>query len=69
VEELMNLYLILLHPLDSARAAAYRVLTSHLAALPVVGEEGRLLGVVTVDAAVAQVAPPSWRGQAPRIFS
>jgi magnesium transporter len=69
VEEIMNLYLILLHPLDSARAAAYRVLTSHLAALPVVGEEGRLLGVVTVDAAVAQVAPPSWRGQAPRVFS
>jgi Mg/Co/Ni transporter MgtE len=69
VEEVMNLYLILLHPLDSARAAAYRVLTSHLAALPVVGEEGRLLGVVTVDAAVAQVAPPSWRGQAPRVFS
>jgi magnesium transporter len=69
VEEIMNSYLILLHPLDSARTAAYRVLTSHLAALPVVGEDGRLLGVVTVDAAVTQVAPQSWRGQAPRVFS
>jgi CBS domain-containing protein len=69
VEELMNSYLILLHPLDSARDAAYRVLTSHLAALPVVGEEGRILGAVTVDAAVAQVVPQSWRGQAPRVFS
>jgi len=69
VEELMNTYLVLLHPLESARAAAYRVLTSHLAALPVVGEAGRFLGVVTIDAALAQVAPQSWRGQAPRAFS
>jgi CBS domain-containing protein len=69
VEELMHVYLVLLHPLESARAAAYRVLTSHLAALPVVGEAGRFLGVVTIDAALAQVAPQSWRGQAPRVFS
>jgi Mg/Co/Ni transporter MgtE len=69
VEELMNSYLVLLHPLEAARAAAYRVLTSHLAALPVVGEAGRLLGVVTIDAALAQVAPQRWRGQAPRVFS
>jgi hypothetical protein len=34
-----------------------------------VGEDKRLLGVVTVDAAVAQVAPRSWSAQAPRIFS
>src|SRR4029450_7026838 len=65
----MNTYLVLLHPLESARAAAYRVLTSHLAALPVVGEAGRFLGVVTIDAALAQVAPQSWRGQARRVFS
>jgi len=69
VEEIMNSYLVLLHPLESARAAAYRVINSHLVALPVVGEEGRLLGVVTVDAAVAQIAPQSWSGQVPRVFS
>ena len=69
VEEIMNSYLVLLHPLESARTAAYRVINSHLVALPVVGEEGRLLGVVTVDAAVAQVAPQSWSGQVPRVFS
>ena len=45
------------------------MIDSHLAALPVVGEEGQLLGVVTVDAAVAQVAPRSWNEQAPRVFS
>ncbi|HEV8711918.1 MAG TPA: CBS domain-containing protein, partial [Candidatus Binatia bacterium] len=69
VEEIMNSYLIILHPFESARAGAYRVINSHLAALPVVGQEGRLLGVVTVDAAVTQVAPQSWSAQAPRIFS
>jgi magnesium transporter len=69
VEEIMNSYLIILRPLEPARAAAYRVINSHLAALPVVGQEGRLLGVVTVDAAVTRVAPESWSAQAPRIFS
>ncbi len=38
-----------------------------MAGLPVVGEEGQLLGVVTVDAAVAQVAPISWSTLAPMI--
>jgi hypothetical protein len=37
--------------------------------VPVVGEDGRLLGAVTVDAAMAQLAPPSWVAQAPRVFS
>jgi Mg/Co/Ni transporter MgtE len=69
VEEIMNPYLVTLHPFEPARVAAYRIINSHLAALPVVGQEGRLLGVVTVDAAVAQVAPQSWSGQAPRVFS
>jgi len=67
--EIMDPYLTILHPLEPASEAAYRVVNSHLAALPVVGREGQLLGVVTVDAAVAQVAPASWRAQAPRIFS
>jgi Mg/Co/Ni transporter MgtE len=35
----------------------------------VVNEHGQLLGAVTVDAAVAQVAPRAWRSQAPRVFS
>jgi magnesium transporter len=69
LDEIMNPYLVTLHPLESARTAAYRVLTSHLAALPVVGPEGYVLGAVTVDAAIAQVAPAQWGTQAPRIFS
>ena len=69
LEEIMDPYLIALQPLEPAYESAHRVLDSHLAALPVVGDDKRLLGVVTVDAAVAQVAPRSWSAQAPRIFS
>ena len=69
LEEVMDPYVSTLSPLGSAKEAAYRVLHSHLAALPVVGEKRELLGLVTVDAAVAQVAPRSWSSLAPRIFS
>jgi magnesium transporter len=69
LEEIMNPFLVTIRALDTADVAAYRVLNSALAALPVIGAEGQLLGVVTVDAAVAQVAPASWRSQAPRVFS
>jgi CBS domain-containing protein len=69
IEELMDPYVITLDPLQPATEAAYRVINTHLAAMPVVSKEGMLMGVVTVDAAVAQVAPASWSEQAPRIFS
>lgn len=69
IQEIMNPYLIALSPMDSPAEAAYRLLNSQLAALPVVGSEGQLLGAVTIDAAVSQVAPRSWRAQAPRVFS
>ena len=69
IEELMNPYLITLSPLDLPSNAAYQLLNSQLAALPVVGAEGQLLGAVTIDAAVAQVAPRSWRARAPKVFS
>jgi CBS domain-containing protein len=69
IEEIMNPYLIVLTPLDSPREAADRLLNSQLAALPVVGKEGQLLGAVTIDAAVAQAAPRSWRAHAPKVFS
>jgi CBS domain-containing protein len=69
LEEIMDPYLTTLNPLSSAKEGAYRVIDSHMAALPVVGEEGQLVGLVTIDAAILQVAPPNWRTQAPRIFS
>jgi magnesium transporter len=69
LDDIVNPYVTTLDPLEPANAGAYRVLNSHLAALPVVGRERQLLGVVTVDAAVMQVAPTSWSAQAPKVFS
>jgi magnesium transporter len=69
VEQIMNPYLLALAPFDSPTEAGYRLLNSQLAALPVVGSEGQLLGTVTIDAAVSQVAPRGWRAQAPKVFS
>lgn len=69
LEEIMDPYLSTLGPLDSAYESSFRVLDSQLAALPVVASDKQLLGVVTVDAALTQVAPSNWGAQAPRIFS
>jgi Mg/Co/Ni transporter MgtE len=69
IGEIMTRDLLKLTPLQAPRPAAFRVLDSGLAALPVIGSAGRLLGALTVDAAVGLVAPRSWRAQAPRVFS
>jgi CBS domain-containing protein len=66
---LMNPNVSNVHALEPAGRAAQRVADQHLMALPVTSYDGRLLGAITIDAALAQIAPPSWRDQAPRIFS
>ncbi|HXM36027.1 MAG TPA: CBS domain-containing protein [Pyrinomonadaceae bacterium] len=69
LEEIMDKKVISLDALESAQDASFKVIESQLAALPVVGPDGQLLGAVTVDAAVLQAAPEAWGSQAPRIFS
>ena len=69
VEELMRPDMETIHALEPAVTAAHRVVDNHLAALPVIGKDGRLLGGVTADSAIALIAPASWRQQAPRVFS
>ena len=69
LEEIMDTRVPTLGALVDAEEAAFKVIESQLAALPVVGEKGELLGAVTIDAAVLQAAPQSWGSQAPRIFS
>jgi magnesium transporter len=69
VGALMNPHVTSIDALESATEAARQVAEQHLAALPVTSSDGRLLGAITVDAALAQIAPPAWRDQAPRIFS
>jgi Mg/Co/Ni transporter MgtE len=67
--ELMNPDVSSIDALEPAVEAARRVAEQHLAALPVTSRDGRLLGAVTIDAALAHILPASWRSQAPRIFS
>lgn len=60
---------ITLDPLSPASAAAQRVAEQHLAALPVMSRDGRLLGAVTADTALLALAPPDMKAEAPRLFS
>jgi CBS domain-containing protein len=69
LSDVADSYVSFLHPLEPASTAAFRVIDSHLAAMPVVNEEGKLIGALTIDAAVSVVAPRAWRDLAPRIFS
>jgi Mg/Co/Ni transporter MgtE len=67
--DIMRREIVAIDPLEPAVVAARRVVEEHLAALPVVARDGRLLGGITVDAAVALLMPPSWREWIPRVFS
>jgi len=51
------------------RSTTGKLLRHELAAMPVTARDGRLLGAITVDAAVRAIAPGSWGRQAPRVFS
>ena len=67
--ELGSCYVNALPVDEPAREAAYQVLRSHLAGLPVVGPNGRLLGAFTNDAALEVVLPENLRSQVSRIFT
>jgi CBS domain-containing protein len=58
-----------LKPLEGARGSARRVVESEYLALPVVSDDGRLLGAVTVDAAMREIAPLGGQEPPPRVFS
>jgi CBS domain-containing protein len=68
LEDIIDPYVITLSPFDSATDAAYRIVTNQLVAIPVV-EEGKLIGVMTIDAAIKQIAPLYNNLQGLRIFS
>jgi Mg/Co/Ni transporter MgtE len=46
-----------------------RIMTKYdLLAIPVVGEERRLLGIVTLDDALEAVVPDEWKHRLPRLY-
>lgn len=69
IRQVMSRATVTADPLEPAHRVAERIAETHLNALPVVARDGRLLGAVTIDAAMAQLAPEAWRSQAPRVFS
>ena len=69
IERVMRADLDAVGPLESALDVAQRITDYGLNALPVVASDRRLLGIVTVDAAMMQIMPDAWRDRLPRVFS
>lgn len=57
------------HPDQPAREVAQRIAEYNLLALPVVDDDGDILGIVTVDDAMEILLPKGWRQRLPRLFS
>ncbi|HEX8994923.1 MAG TPA: CBS domain-containing protein [Ktedonobacterales bacterium] len=56
------------HPLDEERDVARLIADEDLVALPVVDDEGKMLGIVTVDDAIDVILPTAWKKRIPRAF-
>jgi magnesium transporter len=69
IDEIMDPYLKVLAPFDDAGDAAYKIVNGQLSAMPVVDSEGRLLGAMTIDAAISRLIPATSSLQTLRVFS
>ena len=69
ISDVMQRSVATLEPLMPAIDAARRVADQHLAALPVIGQDRRLLGAVTAETALLTISPPSMSGEEPRVFT
>ncbi|MFN6964392.1 MAG: magnesium transporter MgtE N-terminal domain-containing protein [Pyrinomonadaceae bacterium] len=69
VSDAMDPYLEALGPFDSASEAAYRIVSGQLSAMPVVDEQGSLIGAMTISHAIAQLVPRSSDLQTLRVFA
>jgi len=47
---------------------AHTIADDDLLALPVVDDQGALLGIVTVDDAIDVILPTAWKKRIPRLF-
>ncbi len=69
VREFMRRDLQTVPPEEDAEETAKIMSEYNLLALPVVGPDGKLLGIVTVDDAMELLLPDQFRRQVPRVFS
>jgi len=56
------------HPLDNERDAARLIADEDLVALPIVDDEGKMLGIVTVDDAIDVILPTAWKKRISRRY-
>jgi len=69
VTEVMDGDLPTVHPEDRAEDAARVLAEYNLLAVPVLDREGRMLGTVTVDDALAVLLPEIWQRRGARHFA
>jgi len=69
IDDIMARDLITAKPLDSQEDTAALIARYNLLAVPVVDDEGHLLGIVTVDDAIDAVLPTRWKKQLPKVFA
>jgi CBS domain-containing protein len=69
LEEAMRGEYQVAHPDDSAQEVAKKIAEYNLLALPVIDDDGDILGIITVDDAIEALLPKGWRRRLPRLFS
>lgn len=67
--DIMDPYIASLEPFAPAHDAAYRIVAGQLAAMPVVEGDGKLIGAMTINAAIDQLVPESSSLRTLRVFS
>ncbi|HLZ20520.1 MAG TPA: CBS domain-containing protein [Ktedonobacterales bacterium] len=68
IPEIMRPATYVTHPYENERDVARIIADEDLLALPVVDDEGKMLGIVTVDDAIDVILPTAWKKRIPRRF-
>lgn len=69
LSSIMRAWPLTVSPDEPAKSAAWKLIEANIGAIPVIDDRQQIVGVFTIDRAVQQVAPETWRRNAPRIFS
>ncbi len=68
VSEIMHTHIIKADVMEDQHQIAQKIAKYNLIALPVVEEEDKLRGIITVDDAIDIVLPTAWKKRVPRMF-
>lgn len=68
VSEIMHTHIIKADVMEDQHQVAQKIAKYNLIALPVVEEETKLRGIITVDDAIDIVLPTAWKKRVPRMF-